>query len=98
MILHIGDMKFIFPDMEPLYGDMNLVITDLNMHVGHVCAALTYFAGNSPRCLAAHTAIMQSVRLLHSHAWAGFLFLGRDHGEVQSHFSHATPAHARICQ
>ena len=58
MIVHNGDMKFIIPDMEPLYGDMNLVIADMNMHVGHLCAVLTYLAGNSPRCLAAHTAIM----------------------------------------
>ena len=58
MIVRIGDIKSIFADMKPLYGDMNLFITNMMRHVGHVCVALTYFAGNSPRCLAAHTAIM----------------------------------------
>jgi len=29
---------------------------------------------------------LQSVRWLHSHAWAGFLFLGRDHGESPGPF------------
>ena len=58
MKVHYGDMKFIVPDMQALYGDMKLIIADMNVDVVHVCAALTYLEGNSPRYLAAHTAIM----------------------------------------
>ena len=45
-----------------------------------------------------HHRIVFAVCALAGQSRLGSLFLGWDHGEVQSHFSHATPAHARLCQ
>jgi len=55
---HHVDMKFMFADMKSHHFDMKYIIADMNGDVGHFRAALTYFGGKSPSCLAATTAIM----------------------------------------
>ena len=53
-----GDMKFMVAEMNVHHGDMKYIIADMNEDVGHLRAGLTYLGGNSPRYLAANTAIM----------------------------------------